>query len=201
MEGPKSYICLFIEEISGWVEAVVKCKKTEIPIMKSLHQELFCCYGAPEEIVIDGGELDAGTMREMAQRMGHITLRVEMAHGQQANGLVKKANVPIVAALAKASESSPKTSHQHLSLPYRWSSSLSFTITEWRRGMTMEEPLAARIRMLQRRDYNVRLAQAQIERARGQRAKQFKRENRPRPEYELIEEGDFVVVRASQLDN
>ncbi|ORY18077.1 hypothetical protein BCR33DRAFT_642746, partial [Rhizoclosmatium globosum] len=75
----------------------------------------------------------------------------------------------------------------------------SFAVIEWR-DMTTQELLEARFRILERKPEDLQLARERIERAREQRANQFNREHRLRPDSESIEEGDMVIVRDSKLD-
>ena len=75
----------------------------------------------------------------------------------------------------------------------------SWTTVDWRDEMSQEELLAARIRHLERRPEDVERATEKLRVARIMNKARFDRTHRLRPR--KIEEGDWVLVYDSSLDN
>jgi hypothetical protein len=75
----------------------------------------------------------------------------------------------------------------------------SWAALEWRNEMSREELLAARIRQLERRPEDVERATEKLRTARLRNKERFDRTHRVRPK--RIEEGDWVLVYDSSLDN
>ena len=75
----------------------------------------------------------------------------------------------------------------------------SWATVNWRDEMSREELLAARIRQLERRPEDVERAAEKLRVARTRNKAQFDRTHRLRPK--KIEEGDWVLVYDSSLDN
>jgi hypothetical protein len=75
----------------------------------------------------------------------------------------------------------------------------SWAALEWRNEMSREELLAARIRQLERRPEDVERATEKLRTARLRNKERFDRTHRLRPK--KIEEGDWVLVYDSSLDN
>ena len=75
----------------------------------------------------------------------------------------------------------------------------SWAIVNWRDEMSRPELLAARIRQLERRPEDVEQAAERLRVARTRNKARFDRMHRVRPR--TIEEGDWVLVYDSSLDN
>jgi hypothetical protein len=75
----------------------------------------------------------------------------------------------------------------------------SWAAIDWKDKMSWEELLAARIRQLQRRPEDVERATERLRVARVKNKERFDRIHRLRPK--KIEEGDWVLVYDSRLDN
>jgi hypothetical protein len=75
----------------------------------------------------------------------------------------------------------------------------SWAALEWENEMSREELLAARIRQLERRPEDVERATEKLRTARIKNKERFDRTHRLRPK--KIEEGDWVLVYNSSLDN
>jgi translation initiation factor IF-1 len=75
----------------------------------------------------------------------------------------------------------------------------SWAALEWRNEMSREELLAARIRQLERRPEDVERATEKLRTARLRNKERLDRTHRLRPK--RIEEGDWVLVYDSSLDN
>jgi hypothetical protein len=75
----------------------------------------------------------------------------------------------------------------------------SWATIDWRDEMSREELLAARIRQLERRPEDVELAAEKLRVSRTKNKARFDRTHRLRPK--KIEEGDWVLVYDSSLDN
>ena len=75
----------------------------------------------------------------------------------------------------------------------------SWVTVDWRNEMSREELLAAQIRQLERRPEDVERAAEKLRLARLKKKGRFDRTHRLRPK--KIEEGDWVLVYDSSLDN
>jgi hypothetical protein len=75
----------------------------------------------------------------------------------------------------------------------------SWAALEWKNEMSREELLAARIRQLERRPEDVERATEKLRTARLRNKERFDQTHRLRPK--KIEEGDWVLVYDSSLDN
>ena len=75
----------------------------------------------------------------------------------------------------------------------------SWTAVDWKDEMSREELLAARIRQLERRPEDVEKAKERLHVARERNKARIDRTHRLRPK--KIEEGDWVLVYDSSLDN
>ena len=75
----------------------------------------------------------------------------------------------------------------------------SWTTVDWRDEMSRDELLATRIRQLERRPEDVEQAAEKLQVARTKNKARFDRAHRLRPK--KIEEGDWVLVYNSSLDN
>jgi predicted NAD-dependent protein-ADP-ribosyltransferase YbiA (DUF1768 family) len=75
----------------------------------------------------------------------------------------------------------------------------SWEVLEWRNEMSREELLAARIWQLERRTEDTEWAAERLRTARVRNKECFDRTHRLRPK--KIEEGDWVLVYDSSLDN
>ena len=75
----------------------------------------------------------------------------------------------------------------------------SWVAMPWENEMSREELLATRIRQLERRPEDLELAKERLEAARIKNKARFDKTHRLRPR--KIEEGDWVIVYDSSLDN
>ena len=75
----------------------------------------------------------------------------------------------------------------------------SWAAVDWRDEMSREEMLAARIRQLERKSEDVERAKEKLHAARARNKRRFDWTHRLRPK--KVEEGDWVLVYDSNLDN
>mgnify|MGYP000692221976 CR=1 FL=1 len=155
-----------------------------------------------------------------------IKLSLTTAYNPEANGKVEREHGPIVKALVRAcgghvrnwSRFLPyalwenRTTHSSVTgfmpaelmygqkpiMPMERTVS-SWATVDWRDEMNREELLAARIQQLERRLEDVERAAEKLRAARVKNKERFDRTHRLRPK--KIEEGDWVLVYDSSLDN
>ena len=75
----------------------------------------------------------------------------------------------------------------------------TWNVLPWEEGLNREDLLALRIRKLERRPEDVELAKAHLKDARLKNKERFDKRHRLRPK--PIEEGDWVLMYDSSLDN
>jgi hypothetical protein len=194
-------------------------------VCRFLVEEVVCRYGCVGKIVADRGELDAQEAEELFSRLG-VKLSLTTAYNPEANWKVERGHGPIVKALVRACDGQvgnwprllpyalwvDRTTHSSVTgfmpteLMYGQKPIMptedtiaSWAALEWRNEMSREELLAARIRQLERRPENVERAAEKLPTARIRNKERFDRTHRLRPK--KIEEGDWVLVYDSSLDN
>ena len=224
-EGQKRYLVLAREDLTNQVEGRALTNKTTAAVCRFLIEEVVCRYGCVGKIVADRGELDAEEAEELFDRLG-VKLSLTTAYNPEANGKIERGHGPIVKALVRACEGrvgdwprllpyalwadrtthSSVTGYMPVELMYGQKPIMpiertiaSWTAIDWSNEMSREELLAARIRQLERRPEDVERAAAKMKEARIRNKARFDRTHRLRPR--KIEEGDWVVVYDSSLDN
>jgi hypothetical protein len=188
-------------------------------------EEVVCRYGCVGKIVADRGELDAQEAEELFSRLG-VKLSLTTAYNPEANGKVERGHGPIVKALVRACDGQvgnwpcllpyalwvDRTTHSSVTrfmpaeLMYGQKPIMptegtiaSWAALEWRNEMSRDELLAARIQQLERRPEDVEQAAEKLRTARIRSKDRFDRTHRLR--LKKIEEGDWVLVYDSSLDN
>ncbi|KAL3691330.1 hypothetical protein R1sor_004981 [Riccia sorocarpa] len=182
-------------------------------------------YGCVGKMTTDRGELDARKAEEFFQRYG-VKLALTTAYNPEGNAKSERGHPPIVKALVKAC--SGKVKQWPRLLPFAlWadrtthSSVTGYMLVEliqgqksimpmeeliptwsvlpWVDNLTREELLKLRIRQLEQRDEDVKLALERLKTARLKNKDIFDKKHRLRPR--AIEEGDWVLVYDNSLDN
>ncbi|KAL3679494.1 hypothetical protein R1sor_022450 [Riccia sorocarpa] len=182
-------------------------------------------YGCVGKITADGGELDAQEAKDFFKRYG-LKLSLTTAYNPEGNAKSERRHPPIVKALVKACNGkvrewprlfpfalwADRTTHSSVTgympaelvqgqkpimpveeqIPF-WS------VLPWADNLTREELLELRIRQLEQRDEDVCKALERLKAARLRNKDRFHRRHRLRPR--AIEEGDWVLVYDSSLDN
>ena len=177
------------------------------------------------KIATDRGELDANKAKEFFSRIG-VKLSLTTAYNPKANEKVERGHGPIVKALVKSFTG--KLSEWPKLLPYAlWADRtthntvtgfmptelimgqkpvmpierniVSWTALSWEDGMSREDLLATRIRQLEQRPEDIEMAIDRVKGALLKNKESFDKAHRLRPK--KIEEGDWVLVYDSSLDN
>jgi hypothetical protein len=219
------YLVLAREDLTNQVEGRALQNKTTAAVCRFLVEEVVYRYGCIGKIVADRGELDAQEAEELFDRL-RVKLSLTTAYNPEANGKVERGHGPIVKALVRACEGqvgnwprllpyalwADRTTHNSVTrfmpaeLMYGQKPVMptertiaSWVALGWRKEMSREELLAARIRQLERRPEDVDRATEKLRTARLRNKERFDRTHRLRPKQ--IEEGDWVLVYDSNLDN
>ena len=211
--GQMRYLVLAREDLTNQVEGRALQNKTTAAVCRFLIEDVICRYGCVGKIVADRGELDAEEAEELFDRLG-VKLSLTTAYNPEANGKVERGHGPIVKALVRACGGqvgnwprllpyalwADRTTHSSVTgfMPTERTIS-SWATEDWKDEMSREELLAARIRQLERRPEDVERATKNLRMARIRNKAQLDRTHRLRPR--KIEEGDWVLVYDSSLDN
>lgn len=139
MVKPERYMVVFVEELSGWVEAFPLRTKEPERIMRLFVDNIVSRYG-PAILIADGGEIDVDSARKEARRYGSA-IQVVSAYHPQANGMVEREIQTIVNTLAKFCNANPSHWHRHLPA-FLWSAR---TTVSQSRGRTPYEILFGQV--------------------------------------------------------
>jgi hypothetical protein len=219
------YLVLAREDLSNQVEGrALRTKSTE-GICRFLLEDVICRYGCVEKITADRGELDTYEAREFFKKCG-IKLSLTTAYNPEGNAKSERGHPPIVKALVKSCNGRAKewprllpyalwadrTTHSSVTgyMPVELMTGqkpimpieehvLTWSVLPWKDGLTREELLAIRIRQLEQRSEDVEIALKRLQEARLKNKARFDKRHRLRPR--AIEEGDWVLVYDSSLDN
>ena len=219
------YIVLAREDLTNQVEdRALRTKSTEA-VCKFLLEDIICCYGCFGKVTADRGELDVEEAREFFSMIG-IKLALTCAYNPKGNGKSERGHPPIIKALAKACRG--KMREWPRLLPYAlWADRtthssvtgympaelmygqkpvmpiedviLSWNVLPWENGISREDVLVLHILQLKRRPDDIEIAKAHLKDARIKNEERFDKRYRlcPKP----IEEGDWVLVYVSRLEN
>ena len=219
------YLVLAREDLTNQVEGRALRNKTTTVVSRFLIEDVICRYGCVGKIVADRGELDTEEAEELFDRLG-VKLSFTTAYNPEANGKVERRHDLIVKALVRACGGqvgnwprllpyalwADRTTHSSVTgfmptelmfgqkpiMPMERTIS-SWAMMDWRDEMSREELLAARIRQLERRPEDVESAVEKLRVARMMNKARFDQTHQLRPR--KIEEGDWVLVYDSSLDN
>ncbi|KAF7655095.1 hypothetical protein LDENG_00060880, partial [Lucifuga dentata] len=86
------YILVAMDYFTKWPEAYAVPDQSTATTAEKLVQEMFCCFGAPEELHSDQGHnFESQVFQEVCQHMGVKKTRATPLH-PQSNGLVERFN-------------------------------------------------------------------------------------------------------------
>ena len=224
-EGQMRYLVLAREDLTNQVEGRPLRQKTTRAVCKFLLEDVICRYGCVGKIIADRGELDSDEAKEFFSRIG-VKLSLTTAYNPEANGKVERGHSPIVKAIVKSCKGkirdwprmlpyalwADRTTHSSVTgympaelilgqkpiMPVE-ESIMSWTSIPWREELSREALLALRIQQLERRPEDIELAAQRLKEARLKNKIRFDKTHRIRPK--KIEEGDWVLVYDSSLDN
>jgi hypothetical protein len=224
--GQMRYLAVLArEDMTNQVEGRALQNKTTASVCRFLVEEVVCRYGCLDRIVADRREMDAQEVEELFDRLG-VKFSLTKAYNPGANGKVERGHGPIVKALVRACEGqvgnwlrllpyalwADRSTHSSVTgfmpaeLMYGQKPIMptermisSWAALECRDEMSREELLTARIRQLERRPEDVERAVEELRTARLRNKERFDRTHRLPPK--KIEEGDWVLVYDSSLDN
>ena len=217
------YLIMAREDVTDWVEgrALRDCKAKSW--CRFIFEDIICRYGTISNIVADRGELASDEAKEYFKRR-RINLRLTTAYNPEANAKVERGHGPVVQAIVKATGNNPAKWPEmlHYALwadrttagrvrketPYRLmygqnvvypieSEVTSWAAIDWKYPMEREDLLAARIRQLERREDDLRIAKLRIWESREQNREYFNRTNRIR--LKPLKPGDLVIVYDESL--
>ncbi|KAL3697011.1 hypothetical protein R1sor_011087 [Riccia sorocarpa] len=219
------YLVLAREDLSNQVEGrALRTKATE-GVCRFLLEDVICRYGCVGKVTADRGELDAKEAEEFFQRYG-VKLALTTAYNPEGNAKSERGHPPIVKALVKACSGRVKqwprllpfalwadrtthssvTGYMPIELIQGQKSIMpveelipTWSMLPWVDNLTREELLELRIRQLEQRDEDVKLALERLKTARLKNKDTFDKKHRLRPR--AIEEGDWVLVYDNSLDN
>ena len=97
----KSYILVYTDYMTKWVEAVALVKANDQAVIDFLCGEIFTHFGVPKEVVIDGGPQFVSHQFEALLQKYHIQHRIASTYHPQANGQVESTNKFVEAILTK----------------------------------------------------------------------------------------------------
>ncbi|KAL3676054.1 hypothetical protein R1sor_026002 [Riccia sorocarpa] len=219
------YLVLAREDLSNQVEGRALRRNTTEAVCRFLLEDVVCRYGCVGKITADGGELDAQEARDFFQRYG-LKLSLTTAYNPEGNAKSERGHPPIVKALVKACDGrvrewprllpfalwADRTTHSSVTgyMPAELVQGQkpimpveeqvpTWSVLPWADNLTREELLELRIRQLEQRDEDVRTALERLKEARLSNKDRFDKRHRLRPK--PVEEGDWVLVYDSNLDN
>ncbi|KAL3680996.1 hypothetical protein R1sor_023952 [Riccia sorocarpa] len=182
------YLVLAREDLSNQVEGhALRTKATE-GVCQFLLEDVIFRYGCVGKVTVDRGELDAREAEEFFQRYG-IKLALTTAYNPEDRTTHSSVTGYMPVELIQGQKSIMPVEE----LIPTWS------VLPWVDNLTREELLELRIRQLEQRDEDVKLALERLKTTRLNNKDTFDRKHRLRPR--PIEEGDWVLVYDSSLDN
>jgi hypothetical protein len=100
--GRWKYLVVARDDLSGWVEAVGLEKMIAKKIANWFHECWILRYGAPTNVVVDGGSEFGSQFQEVLKSMG-IQIRVTTPYYPEANGMIERGHRTIKDTLVKLS--------------------------------------------------------------------------------------------------
>ena len=95
------YILVVVDYVSKWVEALATRTNDHKVVVKFVKEYIFCRYGTPRAVIIDGGRHFCHHSFEALLRKYPVTHKVATPYHSQTSGQVKVANREITSILAK----------------------------------------------------------------------------------------------------
>ncbi|KAG9223332.1 hypothetical protein CCMSSC00406_0008936 [Pleurotus cornucopiae] len=227
--GGYEWIVAAKDDLTGVSEAKPMRTNDSHNLSQFLWDNLYCRYGAPEQIVTDNGSEVKGAFSSLAERLGIPQIKIT-AYNKHANGVVERGHYilreAIVRSCKKSSNGLPLNWHKAVGLavfadrvtvssvtgysPYYLLhgthpalpfdyAEASFLVIGFRSGMSTAELVALRMRQLERREEDLAAAAETLKRARCTSRDQFMRRFHHRIQRNTFESGELVLVRHSQI--
>jgi hypothetical protein len=227
--GHYNFIVAARDDLSGVTEVRALTANNSRLLAKFFWEQLYCRYGAIEQVVTDNGPEVKGAFQLLLTRMNipqvHIT-----PYNKHANGVVERGHYILREAIIKSCEKTDgkiKKWHENLDLaafadritvssttgysPYYLLHGthplLPFDLTEatfmvegFHAGLSTSELLALRIRQLQRLPQDIKRAADALKRARLKSKEQFEKRFHHRLVKQEYKEGELVLVRNSRIE-
>lgn len=216
-------VAVFREALSGWLVMRPTTSMSAKTVLAIYNEDIRSTYGPAEGLVIDGGELKGPEIEEEVYRQ-RLRLHVHTAYNPQAAGFIERGHQPILHALRMLDNGTKQDWprwYRHVQwadrttarrptgevpyemvfgqqpvLPIEYEIE-TLAIINWR-DMSTEELLAARAVQLARRQSDLDVAAARLNRTRHLDKEML--DGRRRQRVEELKVGDLVLVRDSTLD-
>lgn len=219
----RKYLVLARSDLSGWVEGRALTAASSKLVARFLYEDVICRHGIFQKLVVDGGPENKDLVEALASKYG-IRRVVVSAYHPEANGMVERGHAPIVNALSKLSggernwvanlptvlwadrttvrRSTGLTPYEveyadkpvlpiELEIP-------TWTIVNWNDVRTQSDLIAARARILERREEDIAEVAAHLRRIREGNKEDF--DTRHRIRSERMEVGQLVLLRNVKTD-
>ena len=213
------FIVFARDDLSGWVEGrAIKAANSE-NVARFIYEDVICRHGCPARIVMDGGAENMDLSKDLLEDYG-IQRTVISPYHPQANGLVERGHEPIVNSLAKYSiepgdwvKSLPlalwadrisvrrSTGYSAFELVYGRECLLpvelsvkSWGMVDWDSVKSREDLLLARMRQLDEGTLDLTQAADNLRNSRKANKAYFDEHNLLRPDGELLQVGDLVLL-------
>ena len=214
------YLVFARDDLSGWVEGRALEAANSYNVAKFLYEEVICRHGCPRRIVLDGGSENMDMTAEllMDYRIQNTTIS---AYHPQTAGLVERGHGPIINAIAKYSQNNPEQWPTHLSLAL-WADRISirrstgysafellygrdcllpvelmvesWQTVDWEAVQSREDLIHARMEQLDQRRVVKILAAMNQRNSRKANKAYFDNVKRLRPQSQLLQPGDMVLL-------
>jgi hypothetical protein len=221
-DAGKKYMIEARCDLTGFVEAQGLAKASSANVADFLTRHIFCRYGVPGIMIVDGGSENKGDVADLCKRFG-VNRVVISAYNARANGIVENGHLSLSAILAKTNGGQAKgwmirlpfallvdrttirKSHGRtpFSLVYGYEPVLPIEIDvpiwrtiEWNAIHAAEDLFEARLKVLERRQEDIDEARDKVTRYRQRLADQVNKRDvhRMRPVNAKIEAGDLVLL-------
>lgn len=220
------YIIAARDDLTGAAEGKALRQLTAKAVAQFFWEQIFCRYGAINEVTTDNGPEVKKAFSKLMDRYGIPQIKIS-AYNSRANGVVERGHFTIREALVKTCEGNPKKWPDYVShafftdrvtvrrqtgfsayyLLYRQDPLLPFDLAEasfmsdaYHSGMTTTELLAARLRQIQKKPEDIEQAAATLRNNRIKSKEQFERKFHNRLRKEIYPPGTLVLVRNSAVE-
>lgn len=213
------YLAVMRDDLSGWPEAE-PMRKNDSRTISNFVRKWIHRFGIPGRVVYDGGAENQKETKEVLESFNIIAVPIATYH-PQSNGMVERGHKQLVDALAKLGKqwrrnldavlwadrvtTRKSTGFSPFRLIYGEDcvlpvelSAQTWAVIDWNRVNSIEKLLAARARLLQRRDEDIKKAQEAV-RASREKNKAWFDKNKPIRKDKLVV-GDWVLVHNTQLE-
>ncbi len=225
--GGFEYIVHAVEPTILWPEAKSLKSLNAANVAAFIYKSIICRFACVPLITIDGGPEFKKEVRQLLKTQYNCTVIMSTAYHPEGNGVIERAHQPLVDAIFKCTGDAkgnwPKylepalfairvtvsrsTGYSPYYLLYGMYPVFSFDITEstwqtldWHTVRTHEDLLALRILQLQRRDPKLKEETEKLRQLRLRAIQDWERRVNYRFDFSDYEEGMWVWLRESQLD-